>query len=485
MRGRPSTLARAAALLGCGLLAVLLLLPGRAPATRSDRMPVPSLLPAPRAGDVPVLQLPRPVLPPVGHALAPPPARVSPLTAGVRVHRLLVPPPLPPRVHRLHVIPPTLALTPFEPARIPSDAPPRLYEPSPATGRRMGAPRLLTPGALPDGLRFHYDDAYTGWPVAPLHASHLLHGDFNDPREGGYHFGVDIPVDDSKPALQAPPGMSHRIFAVESGVLHYTRHGEMSLNCNDRRFQAGHFSYWHASPGWPEGTYVHAGDMIGWTCLNEWHVHLSEWALVNGQRTWVNPLHAGGKLRPYVDTSAPVIRALYAYGPPAASWAPRAGGELAASDGALTLSFGNLRGAVDLRAWIDDSQGGTGRDGASPPLAADISPYRIWVQIRRPADGAIVWQRTSWQSDMLLTGRQRLYAHFATRSRPPLSDYLCAETAGACSGRLFYHLLVSDDRYLWDTRSVRDGTYTLTVRASDIGGNVGTRSVPLSVRNAD
>ena len=206
---------------------------------------------------------------------------------------------------------------------------------------------------------------------------------------------------------------------------------------------------------------------------------------MNGQRTWVNPLHAGGKLRPYVDTSAPVIRALYAYGPPAASWAPHAGGELAASDGALTLSFGNLRGAVDLRAWIDDSQGGTGRDGASPPLAADISPYRIWVQIRRPADGAIVWQRTSWQSDMLLTGRQRLYAHFAARSRPPLSDYLCAETAGACSGRLFYHLVVSDDRYLWDTRSVRDGTYTLTVRASDIGGNVGTRSVTLTVRNAD
>ena len=56
--------------------------------------------------------------------------------------------------------------------------------------------------------------------------------------------------------------------------------------------------------------------MIGWTCLNEWHVHLSEWALVNGQRTWVNPLHAGGKLRPYVDTAAPVIRAVYAYGPP-------------------------------------------------------------------------------------------------------------------------------------------------------------------------
>ena len=347
----------------------------------------------------------------------------------------------------------------------------------------MGAPQLLTPGALPDGFRFHYDDDYTGWPVEPLHGPHLLHGAFNDPRDGGYHFGVDVAVDDSKPALDAPPGMSHRIFAVESGVVHYTRRDDMTVNCNDRRFQIGHFSYWHASPEWAEGTYVQAGDMIGWSCLNEWHVHLSEWALVNGQRAWVNPLHAGGKLRPYVDTSAPVIRAISAHGPPAPWWSPRAGGELVTGDGAPTLSLDDLHGAVDLRAWIDDSQGAGVRAGESPRLGADISPYRIWVRIRRPEDGAIVWQRNAWQSDLLLTGRQRLYAHFAARSRPPLPDYLCTEAVGVCSGRLFYHLLVSDDRYLWDTRSVRDGAYTLAIRAYDISGNVDERSVPLTVRN--
>jgi hypothetical protein len=94
-----------------------------------------------------------------------------------------------------------------------------------------------------------------------------------------------------------------------------------------------------------------------------------------------------------------------------------------------------------------------------------------------------VWQRNAWQSDLLLTGRQRLYAHFAARSRPPLSDYLCRDAVGACPGRLFYHLLVSDDQYLWDTRSVRNGAYTLTIRAYDISGNMGERSVPLTVRN--
>jgi hypothetical protein len=212
-------------------------------------------------------------------------------------------------------------------------------------------------------------------------------------------------------------------------------------------------------------------------------VHLSEWALVNGQRTWVNPLHAGGKLRPYVDTSSPAIRAVYAYGPPAAWWSPRTGGELVAADGAPALSLHDLHGTVDLRAWIDDSQGNEAQIDLDRRLAADISPYRIGVRIRRPEDGAIVWQRDAWRSDLLLTGRQRLYAHFAAHARPPRSDYVCGMAANACAGRLFYHLLVSDDRYLWDTHSVRDGVYELTIRAYDVSGNVGERTLPLTVRN--
>jgi hypothetical protein len=478
MRRRPRAFLRAIALLGCGLFAALLVLPAPAPGTDRPAPSIPGLRPVPAGGLVIVPGLRAPFSPHLRPVLPLPVPVEAP-----RLHRLEVPPAPPPRTHRLHLIPPTLALTPFEAPAIPSDAPPRLYDPSPATGRRMGAPQLLTPGALPDGFRFHYADDYKGWPVAPVHGPHALHGAFDDPREGGYHFGLDIAVDDSKPALTAPPGMSHRVFAVESGEVHYTRHGEMSLNCNDRRFQVGHFSYWHTSPEWAEGTYVRAGEMIGWTCLNEWHVHISEWALVNGQRTWVNPLHAGGKLQPYADHVKPVIRAIAAYGPPAAAWSPRSSDELPLSDGAQSLVLGNLHGAVDLRAWIDDSQGDVGLYRSNRQLAADLSPYRIWVRIRRDADGAIVWQRDVWRSDLLLTGRERFYAHFAAHSRSPLPGYLCVRTIGDCSGRLFYHLVVSDDRYLWDTRSVRDGAYELTVRAFDISGNMDERSVPLTVRN--
>jgi hypothetical protein len=468
---------RVLALLGGVLVVALLVLPAPAPATRTQGEPVPALEPVPAGIVAPrVAVVPSPFRVPRVSLLEPG------LPIGHRLHRILVPPGPPPRAHRLHLIPPTLSLMPYEPAAIPSDVPPRLYGADPESGRRMGAPELLTAGALPDGFRYHYDDAYTGWPVAPLHSPHALHGAFDDPREGGYHFGVDIAVDDSKPALLAPPGMSHRIFAVESGEMHYSRRGEQLRNCNDRRFEIGHFSYWHAASTLPEGTHVRAGQMVGWTCLNEWHVHLSEWALVNGQRVWVNPLHAGGKLRPYADHAAPVIRAISAYGPPGVWWSPRTSDELAGTDGALSQVLGNLHGAVDLRAWIDDSQGDVGIYRDRYELAADISPYRIWVQIRRVEDGAIVWQRYPWQADLLFTGRERLYAHFAAHTRPPLPNYLCA-IAGDCDGRFFYHLLVSGDQYLWDTRLIRNGAYVLTIRAFDISGNVGERSLRMTVRN--
>ena len=37
-----------------------------------------------------------------------------------------------------------------------------------------------------------------------------------------------------------------------------------------------------------------------------------ERALVNGQRAWVNPPHRAGKLQPYTDYAAPIVRAVYA-----------------------------------------------------------------------------------------------------------------------------------------------------------------------------
>jgi hypothetical protein len=394
---------------------------------------------------------------------------IAALPVEPRVRQLEVPAP-PVRVHRLHIVPTRLSLTSRESPVVPSDRP------------AAGSPRPVVPGALPAHFRFSYADGYHGWPVEPLHGPHVLHGGFNDPRLGGYHFGIDIAVDDSHPAVEAPKGDSHRVYAVEGGVMHWERNNE-TQQCNSRRFDIGHFAYWHVEPAVPLGTRVSAGQMVGWTCLNEWHVHLSEWARVNGHRRWVNPLHPGGKLAPVVDVAAPHIRAVFAYGPPAASWVPNDALDLPDPDGAVELGLGNLHGAVDLRAWIDDSEGFLGVFKKQPDLASTTAPYKVWVQIRQVRTHVIVWQRTVFQSDLLLTGVIPFYALYASGARPSLSDYDCLHSRISCDGRLFYHLIVVGGRYLWDTRSVENGAYKLTIHAYDIAGNVATRVAQMRVRN--
>jgi hypothetical protein len=394
---------------------------------------------------------------------------ISSLPVVPRSHELQPPPP-PLRIHRLHLTPTRIALTAREAPLVPSDLPPRDW------------PKPTVAGALPDGFRFQYDDDYHGWPVAPLHGWHVLHGGFDDPRAGGYHFGIDIAVDDSHPALQAPKGLSHRVYAVEDGTMHWAKN-TLKHPCNARRFDVGHFSYWHVTAAVPYGSHVVAGEMIGWTCLNEWHVHLSEWARVDGQKRWVNPLHPGGVLAPIADRSAPKIRAVYAYGPPSKDWHPTDTEDITSPDGAPELGLQNLHGAVDLRAWIDDSQGFLGVFRAQPDLASTTAPYKVQVQIRQLSTNAIVWQRITFQNDLLMSGVLPFYALYAAGSQSDLSDYDCLHSHITCAGRLLYHLISVGGRYLWDTRSVEDGAYRLTIRAYDEVGNVTTRVVTLRVRN--
>jgi hypothetical protein len=384
--------------------------------------------------------------------------------------RILEVPAPPLRRHRLHVSPTRITLTGRAAPLVPSDLPRRV------------SPQHAIPGALAKGFVFQYDDDYHGWPTPPLHGPHVLHGGFDDPRAGGYHFGIDIAVDDSKPALEAPKGGSHRVYAVEGGIMHWARNTQ-SKPCNARRFDIGHFAYWHLMPTVPLGSRVRPGQMVGWTCLNEWHVHLSEWARVNGKKRWINPLHAGGKLDPVVDSTAPQIRAVYAYGPPSKTWRPTGTVDLPNADGAFQHGLRNLHGAVDLRAWINDAQGFLGVFEQQPDLAATTAPYKLWVQIRQNTTKAIVWQRTVFQNDLLLSGVLPIFALYGAGSHPSLSDYDCLHSRIPCDGRLFYHLTVVGSRDLWDTRSVANGDYTLTIKAYDITGNVAERVTALRVRN--
>ena len=77
------------------------------------------------------------------------------------------------------------------------------------------------PGALPK-FDYRHNDTYHGWPLAPVDEEHPIRASFLDPRkpseQGNYHIGIDISWRDDQPEPGAPPGRSHRVYAIEGGV---------------------------------------------------------------------------------------------------------------------------------------------------------------------------------------------------------------------------------------------------------------------------
>jgi hypothetical protein len=176
---------------------------------------------------------------------------------------------------------------------------------------------------------------------------------FLDPRGvddtglSGYHFGIDVSIDDRHPEAGAPAGLSHRVYAVESG-----RVSEPTGDQTRPRLGASPIGTSPRSVA--SRAYVKAGQQIGWSCLGVWHVHVSEWQRFQGRQIWVNPLHRGGRIAPYVDTAAPVVNTLVFVTPPARPWLPTK--TPAQPDSSTRLSPSRLHGLVELRANIGDPQ---------------------------------------------------------------------------------------------------------------------------------
>lgn len=342
------------------------------------------------------------------------------------------------------------------------------------------------PGALPAGFRYRYDDAYHGWPVLPLHAQHPIRGSFLDPRGldenglAGYHFGIDVNVDDRHPDPGAPRGLSHRVYAVEGGVVSTPREVG-ARTCGNRRLKVGHFAYWHVSPVVSAGQHVRAGEQIGWTCLGEWHVHLSEWARLGAKRVWVNPLHAGGKLAPYVDSEPPIVSALRFFTRPVGPWRPRT--DLTGPDTARPLAPTRLHGPVELRAEIEDGQSFLGFLAGHPAWEAPHHPYRVAVEIRSRRSGAVVMRRVSFQSDQL--PQTPYLVHFApgTVQNGSMQECVTSPPGQVCSGTYWLRPFSRLRQELWNTRAVANGPYEVTVVAWDVRGNVGSLTVPVVVGN--
>jgi len=143
-----------------------------------------------------------------------------------------------------------------------------------------------------------YNDSWRGWPVRPHDRQHPIRGSFLDPRpdpELGaiYHDGIDVAVRDDRPERGAPAGRTHRVYAIEGGpVFLATPRGARGVA------RIGHFGYGHIDPVVQMGETVAPGQHIGWTCMGDWHLHLSEFVFTSGPSLVVNPLRPGGKLRP-------------------------------------------------------------------------------------------------------------------------------------------------------------------------------------------
>jgi hypothetical protein len=335
------------------------------------------------------------------------------------------------------------------------------------------------PGKLE--LQQRYNDAFRGWPVAPRNRQHPIRGSFLDPRpdpERGaiYHDGVDIAVRDDRPERGAPPGRTHRVFAIEGGPVFFaTPHGVRGT------VHVGHFRYGHVDAVVLVGEVVVAGQHIGWTCEGDWHVHLGEVVFAgDGSRIPVNPLRPGGKLHPFVDRAAPRIREIRFYAPATPDWTRRPGTSVARLPPAGTrLNRDALSGLVDVRVRVSDPQSFIGWFEQLPWLAAPHHPFRVAVRIT-DATGAVVRRREVFRAEKLLglaAGR-----HYApgTEQNLPANGCMRFHASMRCDGVYWFRLFPL--RY-WDTRELRDGRYRLEVRVWDVAGNLSRADVAVRIAN--
>jgi murein DD-endopeptidase MepM/ murein hydrolase activator NlpD len=342
---------------------------------------------------------------------------------------------------------------------------------------------LCRTGAEQRPLARGYADSWYGWPVRPLHKQHPVRSSFLDPRPAGLHFGIDISVRDDRPEAGAPPHRTHRVYAVEGGAVYNLVDGA-ETRCSLRKLWIGHFAYYHVDAIVGPGQQVSPGQMIGWTCKGEWHVHLSE---LTSSHILVNPLHPGGKLRPYADSKAPVVHSFAFFRPAPILWtAPR--GAMRSPANGVRLSADRLSGIVDVRVRISDPQSFRGWLKSLPYLYADIHPYRVALRVVRLQDGVDVLSRDV--SNAVFPYTRPPNNHFAPGSRANERDATCyryrhrgLSLPVPCPGRFWLHAFAGTTTPHWDTRGVPDGRYRLRVTAWDPLGHKGSRSVEISVDN--
>ncbi|MGH3084096.1 MAG: M23 family metallopeptidase [Gaiellaceae bacterium] len=343
-------------------------------------------------------------------------------------------------------------------------------------------------------MRPWYADDYRSWPVAPRNRQHPVRGSWLDPRRKElYHPGIDISVRDDRPERGAPPNRTHRVYALEGGLV--WRVWKQPPPGVEGIVRIGHFTYGHVDPVVELGQEVKPGQLIGWTFKDEWHLHLSEWRFPGGKpsasrQIQVNPLDREGKIAPYRDTAPPVIQEIRFYRPVDAAWGTRHGSAVF-SPGGARLDPSRLSGQVDVRAHILDRQSFRGWFRDVPLLETDHHPARVHLAVDRATDGKRVVDRDVFPSDVWPgpeASRQNQISishHYAPGTRQNLRANTAIKLDRQGRGELWFRLFAGPRRKscYWDTTAFRDGPYRLTVTAWDLVGNSAEESIDVVIAN--
>jgi len=296
------------------------------------------------------------------------------------------------------------------------------------------------------------------WPVKPFNKQHPIRANFGDPRtvflgsifDDGlsgpgtflFHNGVDISAPDGTP-----------VYPVVSGTAHVVSGDEVAVDTGQERS----FQYYHVAPQIGDGEKVIAGKtVLGRIRKTFGHVHLSE---IRGTAIW-NPLARGG-LAPYRDTTRPTVSTV------------------------LFREYGTLReldplavcGRVSIVAEAHDT----------PPMKVSgnfanfpVSPALVMWTLRRVGTGLVVAPPTiaaDFRGTLPLAADfWNVYARGTYQNAPRFG----VRQFGFMPGRFFYQLTPESGL---DTRTLPNGVYQVTARASDIKGNAGSLNQRFTVVN--
>lgn len=303
------------------------------------------------------------------------------------------------------------------------------------------------------------------WPIAPIDRPHGVYGTFANPNMAydstrvhsrayierdirgsfiGYHVGIDIPVND------AVETRGTAVYSMRQGTVEFyggvgtTPSDECSVNRMEITHGTGGFIYGHISSAVAVGQTVEVGQIIGYTCVGTWHLHLGEYVNVGEAIQYINPLVS----LPHEDTAPPRI--------------------------------GNLNtkvwdGVQNVSVLTDDPQ--SLKDWDTAPQS-NLHVHKLRVKLIR--NERVLSDRLLFTLDKAPPSKMRQHFDIYRSSRNMRLPHCAVAPPGTnCNGAYWLRLW----KYGLDTRNMDNGIYTLSVIATDLSGNTTVEKFGIRIAN--